>query len=73
MRTEWMLTVQANIVWVMKARKLLEHNNLIAEIIKQVTLFKPEPSFIKEAIEKLIEDTYLERDPSNNWNYKYVP
>lgn len=49
----------------MKARRTEIHNNLIAEVTKQITLFKPDPSFIKTQIETLIEREYLERDPSN--------
>lgn len=66
-------TLEAMIVRIMKARKTENHNNLIAEVIRQVTLFKPVPSMIKEAIERLIEKEYLERDASNRSVYKYIP
>jgi len=49
----------------MKARTTENHNNLVAEVIRQITLFKPVASMIKEAIERLIEKEYLERDVSN--------
>jgi len=66
-------TLEAMIVRIMKARKNENHNNLVAEVIWQVTLFKPIPSMIKEAIEWLIEKEYLERDTANRSIYKYIP
>lgn len=66
-------TLEAMIVRIMKARKTENHNNLTAEVIRQVNLFKPAPSQIKEAIERLIEKEYLERDAANRSQYKYIP
>ena len=40
-------------------------NDITAEVLKQVTLFKPSPKDIKQRIESLIEREYLERDESN--------
>jgi cullin 3 len=43
----------------MKARKALNHNELIAEVTKQLsTRFNPAPQFIKKWIESLIEREY---------------
>jgi predicted transcriptional regulator len=36
-------------------------------------LFTADPSLIKEAIEKLIEDEFIERDKENIRNYIYRP
>ncbi len=66
-------TLEAMIVRIMKARINENHNNLVAEVIRQVNLFKPAPSMIKEAIERLIEKEYLERDAANRSTYKYIP
>jgi hypothetical protein len=61
-------SVEAALVRVMKARKTLEHNNLIAEVVKQLTgRFAVEPAFIKKRIESLIEREYLKRDSENRY------
>jgi len=65
--------VEAALVRVMKARKTLEHNNLIEEVIKQLTSrFPVEPNFIKKRIESLIEREYIERDKENRRIYHYL-
>ncbi|KAF9163249.1 Cullin-3 [Actinomortierella ambigua] len=53
---------EAAIVRVMKSRKTLEHNELIAEVITQLQVrFSPSPAMIKKRIEALIDREYLER------------
>jgi len=65
--------VEAALVRVMKARKTLEHNNLIEEVVKQLTSrFPVDPNFIKKRIESLIEREYLERDKENRRIYHYL-
>jgi len=65
--------VEAALVRVMKARKTLEHNNLIAEVVKQLSArFAVEPAFIKKRIESLIEREYLARDKDNRRLYHYM-
>ena len=57
----------------MKARKVLDHNNIIAEVTRQLSArFLPNPSVIKKRIESLIERDFLERDPENPSMYKYL-
>jgi cullin 3 len=57
----------------MKARKSLHHNDLIAEVSKQLsTRFVPTPQFIKKRIESLIEREYLERKDDDRRVYQYV-
>jgi len=46
----------------MKGRRQEKHNELIAEVIKQINAFKPDPVMIKQQIEWLIESDYLMRD-----------
>lgn len=65
--------VEAAIVRIMKARKALNHNDLIAEVTKQLSIrFIPPPQFIKKRIESLIEREYLERSENEHRVYMYV-
>ena len=65
--------IEAAIVRVMKSRKEMEHNSLIAEVTSQLTSrFLPHPNVIKKRIESLIEREFLERDKDNYRNYKYL-
>ena len=57
----------------MKARKALQHNDLIAEVTRQLSSrFVPVPANVKKRIESLIEREYLERDRSDRRLYKYL-
>jgi len=57
----------------MKSRKTLEHNNLIAEVTKQLQArFVPNPVIIKKRIESLIEREYLERSKNDRKVYNYL-
>jgi len=62
--------IDACVVRVMKARKELVHQQLMAECLKQLR-FDAEPKQIKKRIEALIENDYLERDANNNTLYHY--
>jgi len=65
--------VEAAVVRIMKARKSLHHNDLIAEVTKQLSIrFVPSPQFIKKRIESLIEREYLERAEDDRRVYKYM-
>lgn len=65
--------VEAAIVRIMKARKSLSHNDLIAEITRQLSVrFNPSPQFVKKRIESLIEREYLERTLDDHRVYNYV-
>jgi len=65
--------VDASIVRIMKARKILAHTDLQYEVLRQITSFQPEPKFIKQRIESLLEREYLERDAADTRMYKYMP
>lgn len=65
-------SIEAAIVRVMKTKKVLQHQQLVAEVVEQLTLFKPNPKQIKQRIENLIEREFLERDPENPSLYKYL-
>lgn len=67
------LYLQAAIVRIMKARKLLKHNLLIQEVISQSRArFAPQIPMIKKCIELLIDKQYLERAPNSSDEYSYV-
>jgi cullin 1 len=64
--------IEACIVRIMKARKVLKHTTLISEVLNQLQLFRPDPKFVRRLIESLIERDYLERDAEDLNTYKYV-
>ncbi|CAF0962912.1 unnamed protein product [Adineta steineri] len=68
------MLIEAAIVRTIKARKQLDNNSLIKEIIPQLTSrFQPEIPMIKKCIELLIKKEYLERDPKDKSLYTYLP
>ncbi|KEH24999.1 cullin 3B [Medicago truncatula] len=65
--------IETAIVRVMKSRRVLEHNNVIAEVTKQLQArFLPNPVVIKKQIESLIEREFLERDKVDRELYRYL-
>uniref|UniRef100_A0A673BZ77 Cullin-2 n=1 Tax=Sphaeramia orbicularis TaxID=375764 RepID=A0A673BZ77_9TELE len=65
--------LQAAIVRIMKARKVLRHNALIQEVINQSKArFNPSISMIKKCIEVLIDKQYIERSQTSADEYSYV-
>jgi cullin 1 len=57
----------------MKARKLLSHQQLMAEVSAQLmSFFQPDPKEIKRRIEDLIAREYIERDKEHNNMYHYL-
>ena len=63
--------VDACIVRIMKARKMLSHNSLIGELMKQLK-FPVTPSGVKKRVESLLDREYIERDDEDNSVYVYV-
>lgn len=65
--------IDAAIVRIMKARRVLDHNNVISEVTRQLSpRFVPNPAVIKKRIESLIEREFMERDPSDRRLYRYL-
>lgn len=65
--------IEAAIVRIMKSRRVLDHNNVVAEVTKQLQLrFLPNPVVIKKRIESLIEREFLERDKTDRKLYHYL-
>jgi cullin 3 len=65
--------IEAAIVRVMKARNKLQHNNLVSEVIKQLSSrFNPPVNVIKKRVESLIEREYIERDKTDRRIYVYL-
>ncbi|XP_024388524.1 cullin-3A [Physcomitrium patens] len=65
--------IEAAIVRIMKSRRLLDHNNIISEVTKQLQArFMPNPAVIKKRIESLIEREFLERDRVDRKLYRYL-
>ena len=61
------------LVRVMKSRKRLDHNNLVAEVVKMVgDRFLPTPAVIKQRIELLIEREFLKREDNDRSFYEYL-
>ena len=66
------MLLEAAIVRIMKTKKILAHNVLIAEVLKEIKdKFTFEISQMKKCIETLIEKDYLERDPDDKKKYVY--
>ncbi|MFS7956027.1 putative cullin protein, neddylation [Helianthus anomalus] len=65
--------IEAAIVRIMKARRVLDHNNIVAEVTKQLqSRFLANPIVIKKRIESLIEREFLERDREDRKLYRYL-
>ncbi len=65
--------IDASIVRIMKARKVLDHNSIVAEVTQQLSSrFSVLPALIKKRIETLIERDYLSREEDDRRTYRYV-
>jgi len=62
--------IDAAVVRIMKSRKTLIHQQLMAQCLEQLR-FDANPRAIKKRIQSLIESDYLERDATNSSVYHY--
>lgn len=66
-------SIDAAIVRTMKSRKVLVHQQLVLEVVQQLSrMFKPDFKVIKKRIEDLIAREYLERDAENPNQFRYL-
>lgn len=65
-------TIDAAAVRIMKSRRRMGHNELMAEIMHQVTTCKPDTRLIRNRIENLIDKEYIARDSSDRSLYVYL-
>jgi len=66
-------SIDAAIVRTMKSRKTLLHQQLVLEVVQQLSrMFKPDFKLIKKRIEHLIESEYLARDKDNPMMFQYL-
>jgi cullin 1 len=65
--------IDACIVRTMKARKRMGHSALIAEVMQQLTTFKPDSTTVKKRVEALIDREFLARheDSGGSWTREY--
>lgn len=67
------MQADAAIVRVMKSRRALGFNDLLEQVVQQVSrLFVPQPGFVKQRVEDLIGREYLRRDPNDRNLFEYV-
>lgn len=66
------IAIEAAIVRIMKARKTLQHQQLLSEVLSQLAFFNPNPRVVKKRIEALIDREYLERSADNPGVYNYL-
>lgn len=65
--------IQAHTVKVMKAQKSYRMQNLQADVMRNITMFKADPKMIKDNIEYLMSNDYMKRDENDRGLLIYLP
>lgn len=66
-------SIDATIIKRMKTNKKMDFNELLSEVLQALSMFQPQPKFIKQRIEKLITDEFLARDTEDRSMLVYLP
>ena len=65
--------IDAAIMRIMKSRRFMNFNELLVEVSKHLLLyFNPDPKLVKQRVQALIEQEFLEKDISQPDVYKYL-
>eukprot|EP01147_Barroeca_monosierra_P005538 gene5538-8920_t len=65
--------IEACIVRTLKARKLLNYNDIVIEVTQQLShRFRPSPTSIKKRLETLIDQEFIKRDDQYRTLYRYL-
>lgn len=69
------VVVDAVIVRILKARKRIDHKDLVAEVMQQSRFFRPDGRLIKQRVEYLIGQRYARREDAtlHTSPYVYIP
>ena len=65
--------IQAHCVKVMKAQKTYRYQNLVADVMRNITMFKADPKMLKDQIEYLIQGEYMKRADNDRAQLVYLP
>lgn len=65
--------VDATIVKRMKTNKRMNYRDLLQEVLSALSMFQPQPHFIKQRIDKLVDDEFLARDADDRSILVYMP
>ena len=57
----------------MKAQKTYRMQNLQADVMRNITMFKADPKMIKDNIEYLMQNEYMKRDDNDRGLLIYLP
>lgn len=64
--------IESCLVRVMKSRKILNHQELINDVMKLQLKFSPDSKDVKKGIESLIKKEFLERDTTDMNSLRYI-